>query len=44
MSNKRIIILGGDFDGAKCAETLRDELPLDHTGNVGAEIERSWTR
>ena len=44
MSIKRIIILGRGFDGAKCAETLRDELPLDHTGNVGVEIERSWTR
>jgi len=35
MSTKRIIILGGGFGGVKCAETLRDELPLGHTGNVG---------
>jgi NADH dehydrogenase len=29
MSTKRIIILGGGFGAVKCAETLRDELPLD---------------
>ena len=35
MSTKRIIIPGGGFGRVKCAETLRDELPHDHTGDGG---------
>ena len=35
MSTKRIIILGSGFGRVKCAETLRDELPLDHTRDGG---------
>jgi hypothetical protein len=35
MSTKRIIILGSEFGRVKCAETLRDELPLDHTRDGG---------
>ena len=36
MSTKRIIILGGGFGEVKCAETLRDELPLDQAEAVPA--------